>query len=154
MFAIQNQISYKETSYKDIPFDTTIQIEYKKYTHEYESELQYRIQLLKFFKKDIDDNVETTFIELFEKELPKYIESIYNYLHSLEDNESKTYLKNILHKLKQIGFFIQTDDNVMYFMLLFSYDFFEITSKFIQKSYVMHKIDTQYYDTLMKQLQA
>lgn len=149
MFSIQNQ-----TSNKDITFDTTIQIDYKKYTHEYESELQYRIQLLKFFKKDIDENVETTFIELFEKELPKYIESIYNYLHSLEDNESKTYLKNLLDKLKQIGWFIQTDDNVMYFMLLFSYDFFEIMSTFIQKSYVMYKIDAHYYDTLMKQLET
>lgn len=148
MLAKQNK-----TSYKDIPFDTTIQVEYKKYTHEYESELQYRIQLLKFFKKDIDDNVETTFIELFEKELPMYIENIYNYLHSLEDDKSKMYLKNIIHRLKQIGCFIQTEDTVMYFMLLFSYDFFETTSKFIQKSYVIDTIDTQYYDTLMKQLQ-
>jgi len=140
------------TCTKNIVFDTTLSVDYKKYTHEYESELHYRIQLLKFFHKNIDDNVETTFIELFEKELPNCIERIYTLLQSFEDKDSQEYLANIIHTLKQIGFFIQSSDDVMYFMLLFSYDFFETTAYFIQNSYSMNRIDRQNYESIMKQL--
>lgn len=135
-------------------FDRKLTIDYKRFEHEYESELQYRIQLLKFFNQSIDDNVETTFLEMFEKRLPTYIENIYTFMSNLEDNESKLYFNNIMNTLKEIGYFLNTEDNVMYFMILFSYDYFEVSAKCIQHTYSQHKICKNEYHDIMNILQA
>lgn len=133
-----------------------IKFDYKDFKDDYESELYYRIQLLKYFKHDIDENTETNFLELMDNKLPSYIENIYNFLNNLEDKNSKLYLQNILKKLEQnFGLYINNPDNpdkIMLFCLLFSYDTFDLISNLINNTINQNKILELDYKNIIDKL--
>lgn len=151
---MNNLIEHKhkiQANLLNINIDT--EIDYKYFKDDYESELYYRIQLLKYFKHDIDENIETNFLELMDVKIPKYIESIYNFLNNLEDENSRLYLQNILKKIKQkYQVYTNSSDKIMFFCLLFSYDTFDLIATLINNSVINNKILDLDYKNIMDKL--
>lgn len=133
-------MAYAKDYNLDFEFDCSLNMEYKKMNDNRQSDIYYKYILLKAFNYDISNDLTVDFVNYIDDKLPDNINKIYHFfLEEVEDGAK--WINEIIEHLRKLAAFLQTEDKLMFFMLLFNYDSFDITYKMIVHAIKYKKID-------------